>query len=399
MRSGGAREAVNGGSLRVLMVDSERTWRGGQAQVRLLMAGLSDLGVRVTLAAPPDGELYRRTTASAIARRPFVPGPAGILSLRRALRSGEFDVVHSHAARAHGAVSFASIGLRKRPWHVVSRRVDFAVGRDPVSAWKYRRGADAFLAISEGVRRVLLDGGVAPARVRVVPSGIDLAKFDGLRGRDAVRAELGLDARTFAVGNVAALAPHKAQDDLLRAAAMVRARRDDVRFFIVGEGALRARLESLARELGIAAQVVFTGFRSDALALLRAFDVFVMSSYLEGLGTSIMDAHALGVPVVATRTGGIPELVEDGVTGLLAPPRDPASLAAAILRFLGDERLRSACAARARALSSRYDYRAMVYKTLDAYRDLCEKVGSPLDRERIPSPRDAGSNSPDARNR
>jgi glycosyltransferase involved in cell wall biosynthesis len=294
-------------------------------------------------------------------------------------------------------VSLARVGLAPRPWHVVSRRVDFAVGRDPVSAWKYRRGADAFIAISEGVRRVLLEGGVAPARVRVVPSGIDLAKFDGLRERDVVRAELGLDARTFAVGNVAALAPHKAQNDLLRAAAIVRAQRRDARFFVVGEGALRANLESLARELGIADHVVFTGFRTDALDLLRAFDIFVMSSYLEGLGTSIMDAQALGVPVVATRTGGIPELVEDGATGLLVPPRDPASLAAAILRFLEDGGLRSTCAERARALSSRYDYRAMVYKTLEVYRELCDKVGSPLERERVPSRRDAGSNTPDAR--
>jgi glycosyltransferase involved in cell wall biosynthesis len=108
------------------------------------------------------------------------------------------------------------------------------------------------------------------------------------------------------VGNVAALAPHKAQNDLLRAAAIVCARRPDVRFFVVGDGALRGELEALARELGIASRVVFTGFRADALDLLRAFDVFVMSSYLEGLGTSIMDAQALGIPVVATRTGGIP---------------------------------------------------------------------------------------------
>lgn len=366
------------GRLRVLMVDSEKTWRGGQGQVRLLMSGLVEKGVAVTLASPPDGELARRTTGLAIAYRPFTPGWAGVAALRRAMASGEFDVVHSHAARAHGAVAVARVGLSPRPCHVVSRRVDFDVARGFVSRWKYRHGADAYIAISEGVRRVLLDGGITADRVRVVHSGIDLAKFDGLKPRAAVRAELALDASTFAVGNVAALAPHKAQNDLLRAAALVLAHRDDVRFFLVGEGALRAELESLARELGIAPRVVFTGFRADALDLLRAFDVFVMSSYLEGLGTSIMDAQALGIPVVATRTGGIPELVEEGVTGLLAPPRDPEALAGAILRFLDDERLRSACAETARVRSSRYDYRTMVYKTLDAYGVLCENVGSPL---------------------
>ena len=361
-------------SPRVLMVDSERSWRGGQGQVRLLMSGLCDLGVDVTLAAPPEGELYRRAESLAVRRLPLARGIAGILALRRAMASGQFDVVHSHAARAHGAVASARVGLRSTPPHVVSRRVDFEVARGAVSRWKYRRGADAYIAISEGVRRVLLAGGIPTGRVHVVMSGIDLGKFAGLKERAIARAELGLDERTLAVGNVAALAPHKAQNDLLRAAQHVLAQRTDVRFFIVGEGALRAQLESLARSLGVESRVTFTGFRTDALDLLRAFDVFAMSSYLEGLGTSIMDAQVLGVPVVATRTGGIPELVEDGVTGLLAPPRHPEAFAAALLRMLEDESLRRACAETARIRSSRYDYRTMVNKTLDVYRELCQKV-------------------------
>jgi glycosyltransferase involved in cell wall biosynthesis len=361
-------------SLRVLMVDSERSWRGGQGQVRLLMSGLCDLGVEVTLAAPPDGELYRRSETLAIARVPASMGVAGMAQLRRALASGHYDIVHSHAARAHGAVAGARIGLKSSPLHVVSRRVDFDVARGVVSRWKYLHGADAYLAISDGVRRVLLAGGIPTERVHVVMSGIDLGKFAGLKERALVRAELGLDENTLAVGNVAALAPHKAQNDLLRAAQQVLARRDDVRFFIVGEGALRAELEALARSLGVQARVTFTGFRSDALDLLRAFDVFAMSSYLEGLGTSIMDAQVLGVPVVATRTGGIPELVEDTVTGLLVPPRHPEAFAGALLRMLEDEPLRRSCAETARIRSSRYDYRTMVNKTLDVYRELCQKV-------------------------
>jgi glycosyltransferase involved in cell wall biosynthesis len=256
------------------MVDSERTWRGGQAQVRLLMSGLVEAGVSVTLASPPESELARRSADLAIVMLPLANGLSGLHALRRAMASGGFDVVHSHASRAHGAVAMARLGLSNRPLHVVSRRVDFAVARGFVGRWKYRRGADAYIAISEGVRRVLLDGGIAAERIRVVPSGIDLAKFDGLRSRAAVRAELGLDARTLLVGNVAALAPHKAQNDLLRAAARVLQRRADVRFYIVGEGALRAELESLARALAIADRVVFTGFRTDALELLSAFDIF-----------------------------------------------------------------------------------------------------------------------------
>lgn len=368
-------------ALRVLMVDSERSWRGGQGQVRLLMSGLCDLGVDVTLAAPASGELYRRAQGLAVRRLPLARGIAGMRALRRAMASGQFDVVHSHAARAHGAVASARVGLRLRPPHVVSRRVDFDVARTPFSRWKYLHGADAYIAISEGVRAVLLKGGIPAQRVRVVMSGIDLDKFARLREREVVRAELGLDGRVLAIGNVAALAPHKAQNDLLQAAKRVLARRLDVHFYIVGEGGLRKMLEALAHAIGIDAHVTFTGFRSDALDLLRAFDVFAMSSYLEGLGTSIMDAQVLGVPVVATRTGGIPELVEDGVSGLLAPPSNPDAFADALLRMLEDESLRRACAETARIRSSRYDYRTMVNKTLDVYRELCQKVDTQGQKE------------------
>ncbi|HEU4365710.1 MAG TPA: glycosyltransferase family 4 protein [Candidatus Krumholzibacteria bacterium] len=357
---------------RVLMVDSERSWRGGQEQVRLLMRGLVDAGATVTLAAPPEGVLFERAAGLGIARVGWGAGAAGLVALRRAMAAGGFDVVHSHASRAHGAVATARLGLTAQPPHVVSRRVDFPVGKGPLGRWKYLRGAEAYIAISGQVREVLVAGGVPASRIAVVPSGIDLDKFAGGRDPAPVRAEFGLDGTTPVVGNIAALAPHKSQVDLLRAAARVLAERPGVRFFIVGEGRLRPDLERLADGLGIADRVCFTGFRQDALDLLRMFDVFVMSSYLEGLGTSIMDAQAAGVPVVATRTGGIPEIVVDGASGLLVPARSPELLAAAIVRMLADRGLREACVRGGRERARGYDYRNTVYKTMDVYRHLAK---------------------------
>jgi L-malate glycosyltransferase len=369
-------------SLRVLMVDSEKSWRGGQEQMRLLMSGLIEVGVDVILAAPADGMLYARVAPLAIERVPWrgTATPASVMNLRRTIARLRPDVVHSHASRAHGAVSAARLGLRPRPWHVVSRRVDFPVAVNPASAWKYRRGADAYIAISDGVRTVLIAGGVPASSVHLAPSGIDLEKFAGRRDRRDVRREFGLDDATPVIGNIAALAPHKAQDDLLRAAALVFATHPDARLVVVGEGALRGELESLAGRLGIVDRVVFTGFRDDALDLLGMFDCFVMSSRLEGLGTSIMDAQAAGIPVVATRTGGIPEIVKDGATGLLVSPDDPPSLAAAISRMLSDVGLRERCVQNAKTRSAGYDYHRTVYKTLDVYRRLCQNGRSPLER-------------------
>jgi glycosyltransferase involved in cell wall biosynthesis len=368
-----------GGPLHVLMVDSERSWRGGQAQVFLLMRGLTDAGVDVTLAAPADGALYARAEELRVGRVAWAgrSGAGSVLRLRAIMGQRRFDVVHSHASRAHGAVAAARIGMRLRPLHVVSRRVDFAVGSKPWGAWKYRHGADAYIAISNGVRDVLVKGGVTPAAITVVASGIDLDKFARVRDPSYLRGEYNLAGNEAVLVNVAALAPHKAQSVLLHALARIGARRC-VRCFIVGEGALRPSLERVARDLGLRGRVTFTGFRHDALEFIRMADVFVMSSHLEGLGTSIMDAHALGAAVVATRTGGIPELVEDGVTGLLVPPGDPGALADAVTRMMDNRELRERCVHAARAQSARYDYRRMVYKTLDVYRRLCH-VEPPLE--------------------
>ncbi len=368
---------------RVLMVDSERSWRGGQEQVRLLMKGLAEAGATLALAAPPGGALFERAAELGVDRIAWNSHGwlAGLGVLRRAMASGRFDVVHSHASRAHGAVSLAGVGLARRPVHVVSRRVELPVGRGPFGRWKYRRGADAYIAISNQVRDALVDGGVPAARIVVAPSGIDLDRFEGKTNPREARERLGVGAGIRVVGSIAALSREKGHADLLRAAAGVLAAKGDVRFYIVGEGELRERLERLARELGVCDRVVFTGFRADTLDLLGMFDVFVLSSRVEGLGTSIMDAQAAGIPVVATRTGGIPEIVEDGVSGLLVPPRSPESLGRAILRMLHDAPLREACVRAARERSRGYDYRNTVYKTLDVYRRLCEKHDLPSKKD------------------
>lgn len=360
--------------MRVLMVDSERTWRGGEAQLRLLMKGLLGEGVEVSLAAPPRSEIHLRTREIAA---PFHPisiagGMDGVSAwrLRSVIQRGGYGIVHAHSSHAHSVAYLATAAMRSRPRLVVSRRVDFPVGKHAASRLAYLRGADMFLAISSGVREALLAGGVGPERIRMVPSGIDLQKFEKMRDGARVRSEFGIAADTPVVGNVAALAPHKSQVDLVRAARIVADRMPSVRFLLVGEGELRKDLEAQVRELGLEGTVKITGFREDVLDVMATFTCFVMSSYLEGLCTSVMDAQAMGIPVVATDTGGIPDIVRDGVTGLLVAPRHPEGLAAAIIRLLEDETLRRRLADGGVRQAGEYDYRVMVYKTLEAYREL-----------------------------
>jgi glycosyltransferase involved in cell wall biosynthesis len=324
-------------------VDSERTWRGGERQVLELMRRQRRRGDDPHLAAPPGSAIATRAAEEAfpvhwVAMRGTwdLPSVARLAGLHRRLRP---DVVHWHAARAHSIGAMASI-LAPGPARVLSRRVDFPVRGSWGSRLLWSMPIDAIGAISEGVRDALARSGVDPNRVRVVPSGIDLTPFEAPVDRNALRARLGVAPDVVLAFQAAALAPHKSQIDLLRAAAVARERVPGLRVWIAGEGPLRAPLESESARLGLGTMVRFLGFRNDVNDLLRAADLFVVSSYLEGMGTSTLDAMAAGLPVVATRVGGIPEIVSDGVTGLLVPARDPRALADAILRLAGDAELR-----------------------------------------------------------
>jgi glycosyltransferase involved in cell wall biosynthesis len=332
------------GPLQILHVDSERTWRGGERQVLELMRRQRGIGDRPHLAAPPDSALAARARGEGFPVHPVsMRGTwdlAAVVSLARLHRALRPDLVHWHAARAHALGAMAAL-LAPGPARVLSRRVDFPVRRSIGSRILWALPVEAIAAISEGVRDALARSGVDRARVRVVPSGIDLSPFDAPVDRAALRARLGMAPDVLVAIQASALAPHKSQTDLLKAAAAARDRAPTLRIWIAGEGSLRNALEAEHRALGLGTMVRFLGFREDVDDLLRAADLFVVSSYLEGMGTSTLDAMAAGLPVVATRVGGIPEIVSEETSGLLVPARDPEALADAMVRVAVDPELRA----------------------------------------------------------
>jgi glycosyltransferase involved in cell wall biosynthesis len=244
---------------------------------------------------------------------------------------------------------------------VAVRRVDFPL-RGAFSRWKYR-ACDRVIVVSRAIGRVVEAGGVPTRRLRLVYEGVpDQTPQPG--GQEAL-ASLGIPPGAPVVGNVAALTDHKDHATLIEAMALLRSRVGDARLLIAGEGELRPALEALVRERGLADRVVFAGFRRDLDRLRPAFSVFCLSSHLEGLGTSLLDAMAFGLPVVATAAGGIPEAVEDGVTGRVVPPRDPAALAEALAEVLADDaRRRALGAAGRRRFLDRFTADRMVEETV-----------------------------------
>jgi glycosyltransferase involved in cell wall biosynthesis len=289
--------------------------------------------------------------------------------LSRIIKQLKPDIVHAHDP--HG-VAMAALGLSMstglaKPPLVAARRVDFHLKGNSLSRWKYRQ-VDCFICASDAIREMLVADGVPSVRVVTVHEGIDLGRVDAAPAAK-LHEELWLPHHAPIVGNVAALVPHKGQRHLIEAARLVLPRVPDARFVIAGEGELRPALERQIKEHHLEKHVLLAGFRPDVLSVHKAFDIFAMSSITEGLGTSLLDAMAASKPIVATATGGIPEVVVDGETGVLVPPRDHERMADAIVKLLNDESLRKRMgdAGRARA-ESRFSAERMVQKTLRVYR-------------------------------
>lgn len=194
-----------------------------------------------------------------------------------------------------------------------------------------------FCCVSAEIAAAVTRWGTVPRRlVEVVPNGIDTAVADGVPAPEEARRAIGLPVDAVVVGTVGRLNEVKRQDRLLRAAAELRPRFPTLRMVIVGDGPERSQLEKLAGELGLTEITTFAGFQPKPELYLRAMDVFALTSRSEGFPVSILEAWAVGVPVVCTAVGGIPDVVADGETGLLVPPDDATGLVAALARPLAD---------------------------------------------------------------
>lgn len=360
-----------------LHIDTARTWRGGQNQVLLTVNGLRAIGHRAALVAHPDGELRKRA-AEGLDLIPLAPRSEVDVSaawrLARLIRRLNPDIIQAHdphgVAMAGMALQFGAATRwregRRAPALVATRRVDFHLKPNSFSRWKYRQ-VDCFIAASEAIRQMLIGDGVDASRVVTVHEGIDADRIDATPAVN-VHEALWLPHGAPLVGNVAALVPHKGQRYFIEAAHLVVQKIPDARFVILGEGELREHLEHLVREHHLEKHVLLPGFRTDVLGCIKGFDLFVMSSVTEGLGTSLLDAMACRKAIVGTRAGGIPEVVDEGTTGLLVEPRDSHALADAMLRLLQDTVLRARMAEAGYArVRERFTVERMVAETAAVY--------------------------------
>lgn len=381
--------------LRVLLVMTAREVGGAERYALWLTQALAD-ACRFTVAMADHPALagLRRDLAATATVLPFpFDRPAALPGIARRLRqlAREHDLVHlnsNHPASRLGIFCGFALAGAGRPVLSLEQRAtpvtDVVVPRAlaPILPRLFRLSRRRFAAVVavslENCRTLVSYYGLPATQVVVIPNGIDLARLAGPTSPEAaaaLRREFGLPAERRVVITVGRLAPNKGQQHLVAAAPAVLARFPAVHFLLVGEGEARPALTAQIAALGLEGHVTLAGRRDDVPALLRGSDVFVFPSLAEGFALALLEALAVGLPVVATRVGGAEEAITSGENGFLVPPGDPEALAAALIALLDlSPTALAAMRAAARRAATRFDLRHTAAQTLALYRRLSHRT-------------------------
>lgn len=365
--------------LAIVHVDTGLSLRGGQHQLLMLARALSARGHRQLIACAENSPLAFRARARGFDLFPL-PGHDlghlhGALLLRAELKDFRRDILHAHDGVGQTVAWLASAGGKAK--RVATRRVTFVPSRRLDYRLKYTYTADAVIAVSEFVRRLVIESGVPAAKVEMIPDGAEIpSALPGQETRQRVRAPWGFSEADFVMGHVGAFTPEKGQDIAVEAFFEVAAKIPEARLVLAGEGH-----ECAGRRLGpkaADARIRMLGQPENLADFFAALDLYLMPSRSEGLGSSALLAMAHGLPVVAARAGGLPELVEEGRTGWLAERDSPPRLAAAIAEAASDPARLRAFGQNARRRAEDFSTDKMAERTEALYYRLLGEGTAPL---------------------
>lgn len=322
------------GRLRILHTEAATAFGGQEFCIYKEMVAMRERGHHLEAVCQPHAELAQRLrdegfTVHTVNMDGAVNFVRSVAFVRRVAARGRFDVVNTHS-RNDTVRAAMGARLARTPLIVRTRHLAKPIN----SLYAYTWLAHRVIAVSQHVHRQLLDGGAPPEAVATIHSPIVLPESDG---RGSVRQELGLPDDALVVGCVAVMRAEKGHADLIDAFQRVLASFPQAHLVLAGDGMpVLERLKAQVQAMGLASRVHFLGRRQDIGNVLQAFDVFALPTHREAFGTAFVEAAAMGVPVIGTDVGGVPETMQAGVTGLLVPPRDPAALAAALESLLAD---------------------------------------------------------------
>jgi glycosyltransferase involved in cell wall biosynthesis len=359
-------------------MSSEVGWRGGEQQVAYLLEDLSLKNIQNFLAVRRGSRLenfcQQRKIPYFILKFSGSADVGSAFTLKNFCRAEKIDIIHLHTSKAQGIGVLAALFGLTVPM-VLSRRVAFLPGANPVSRWKYNHPRiKKILCVSEMIRTIMKRYVKDGDKCVTVYSGIDLGKFkDIVPDKPFVVNEFQLDHQKPIVVTIGAIDKSKDHFTFVDTIEKVLKKGVGVQGLVLGDGPLREVLERYVRSKNLEKEVRFAGYRKDVLKILRSADVFLMTSSVEGLGTSLLDAFLAGIPVVATSAGGIPEIVRHKRTGLLAPVKDSAQLAENIVTLLHDKQLCQGIVKEAHMFVRNFSKEGTSEKTLQIYQNVLEK--------------------------
>ena len=359
--------------LKIAHIDTQTSWRGGEKQLTELIKGLNKLGQKNYLICKPSSELARRAEKGGIDVH-YMPlrGEWDVFSafeLRSFIKKRNIDIVHTHTSHAHIIALLALLGVKSCKL-VVSRRVDFHVKNYFSKKFKYGIKVSKIITVSDAIKRILIEDGIDPELLVTIRSGFVTTEFEESNSTIDLRKQYGFSENTVIVSTVAALAPHKAHQVLLKAAYHVLKKHSDVKFLLAGEGEMRKQIEKDIHNLGIDESFILLGFVDDVGAVYRTSDIFALSSEEEGLCTSLLDAMYFGLPIVATSAGGIPELVKDEINGFIVPVNNYMLFAERLNLLIEDEDRRKKMGLRSSDILKQNTIENTVEKTLSIYHEI-----------------------------
>jgi glycosyltransferase involved in cell wall biosynthesis len=371
---------LEGAGLRVLHTNFLRGWGGQSNRVLVDCLGLAALGHEVLVSAPPRSELAKRARAAGLEVTEAVTYAGGarpaafgdIFRMRRVIAGFRPDLIHLHGGRDSWA---AAAALLRPPGGCAPRVIRtkhnvFPIADHFLNRWQYGSFFEMIVCLSRAIVEQCAEKPyIRREKLVTIPSAVDCARFDAARGaRDAIRREFGFGRNEVVVAMTGRLRPEKGHAVLVVAVPEVLKAQPDTRFLLIGSGSLGGDLAQTLEALGLADRVKLTGFRDDVPECLSAADVYAQPSLSEGLGTSVLEACAAGLSVAASDVGGIPDVIEDGRTGILTKVGDARSVADALIGLIADAGLRARLGAAARAMvAERFSVQALVRQTDEAY--------------------------------
>lgn len=359
--------------MKVLQISSETGWRGGERQVSYLASELASKNIQCIVAGRKGSALEEFCVKEGIE---FIPlrlrnsiDVASALALKQICRKHQIDLVHAQTAISHSIAVISSAIGNQTPL-IISRRVAFSPRNGAFTRWKYNHPSiKKILCVSDKTKEIIGNFVRDPDKLITVYSGIDLDKFVK-PDRDILRDEYGIPEGVFRIGNASALDDEKDYFTFIRTIGQLKDKGFPVHGIISGKGPREAQLKSFASSLGLENNITFTGYVKNIQEILYFLDVFMLTSTQEGLGTAILDAFATGAVVVATATGGIPELVRDGETGLLAPVGDYKGLALHLESLILDPSLKLTLKEAAAQHVKYFSLETTVEKTVAVYQQV-----------------------------